>query len=254
VKNWTYLFSYLYVPWFYVANALAILLLLPFLFLSSLRKEWYPWFFQLERLWARLSLFFCGMWAVIDWEERPRADGQYIIVANHTSMIDIHLTLRVFYNRFLFIGKKELTKLPLFGYFYQKTNLLVDRKSLNSRREVFEKAGHALRDGVGLCIYPEGIAQDFKLLAPFKVGAFRLAVEHQVPIIPVSFYDSRFRLPFGIAGAGPGRLRVTVHKAIYPQSQDPQEAKRLKEASYNVISQALYAKIPHYETDPRRSR
>lgn len=237
--------SYLFFGWFYLANGFAIVLILPFLYLTSLRAEAHRSFFRLERIWARLVLLFCGLRPRVVWHYRPAKKEQYIIAPNHTSMLDIHLTLRLFRSRFLFVGKTELAKIPLFGYFYRRSNLLVDRKSYGSRRQVFEKAGEKLEKGLGLCIYPEGGAQDQKILAPFKLGAFRLAASHNIPIIPVSYPDCRKRLPFGARGSGPGPLRAVVHAPLYPREDSPEEARRLREECYHVILQSLEQSYAH---------
>ncbi|MCC5916564.1 MAG: 1-acyl-sn-glycerol-3-phosphate acyltransferase [Cryomorphaceae bacterium] len=141
----------------------------------------------------------------------------YIIVANHTSMLDIMMTYVTIPNVFMFIGKKELERLPIFGYFYKRTNILVDRKSLASRRDVFFEARSRLRENLGLCIYPEGgVPTDSNIdLWPFKIGAFRLAVEEGVDILPITFPDTKRHQPYHITQGGyPGRVRAIIHPPI----------------------------------------
>ncbi len=155
-------------------------------------------------------------------------------------MIDIMLTLAIFPNCFLFIGKKELGALPLFGYFYRRTNLLVDRSSMRSRMKVFEKAAEKIDEGYGLCIYPEGgVPKDEKvMLANFKNGAFKLAYEKDIPIIPVSYKDCKRKMPFSWTRGYPGLLRVVVHPFLTPpDSEEGIEA--LKMRCYHLIFEAL---------------
>ncbi|MDZ7845480.1 MAG: lysophospholipid acyltransferase family protein [Owenweeksia sp.] len=191
------LLTYIWRAWFYVCIAVAIILLFPFIFITSQRSHWYPSFFVLARVWAWLVLLLAGFWPRAIWLQKPSGEQPYIICPNHTSMVDIMLTLALFPHCFLFIGKSELTRLPLFGYFYRKTNILVDRKSMRSRQQAFEKGAEKLKEGVGLCIFPEGGVPDPQVdLARFKVGAFRLAAEHHLRIIPVSFPDNKRHLPY----------------------------------------------------------
>ena len=113
----------------------------------------------------------------------------YMIVANHTSMTDIMLMLAILDNPFVFVGKQELAKIPLFGFFYKRTCILVDRNNAQSKRAVFDSAQNRLNRGLSVCIFPEGGVPDDEsiVLDTFKDGAFRLAIEHQIPIIPILF-------------------------------------------------------------------
>ncbi len=131
-------------------------------------------------------------------EEKPEKGKSYMFIANHTSMTDIMLMLVTVKNPFVFVGKKELAKIPLFGFFYKRTCILVDRDSLKSRHAVFERAEKRLQSGLSICIFPEGGVSDDEniLLDQFKDGAFRLAINHQIPIVPITFADNRERFSF----------------------------------------------------------
>src|SRR5690606_39382294 len=117
----------------------------------------------------------------------------YMLVANHTSMTDIMLMFYIVKNPFVFVGKQELVKIPIFGFFYKRTCILVDRNSTKSRKAVFDRAQKRLNQGLSICIYPEGgVSEDQSiLLDAFKDGAFRLAIDHQIPIIPMSLPDNK---------------------------------------------------------------
>ncbi len=233
--------------WFYLGIAMAILILYPFIFVTSLKAEWYPKFFVFARVWAWMVLLWSGLWPKVYWDEKPDKNKVYIICANHTSMIDIMMTLALFSNCFLFIGKKELTKFPLFGYFYRKTNLLVDRSSLRSRRDVFDRAGVKVDEGISVCIYPEGGVPKYEVdLAPFKNGAFRLAVEKNVSVIPVVYLDNKRHLPFNFFKGHPGVCRAVVRPFLSPRdNNDDSEVDRLREECYQVIHDTLIGSQKH---------
>ena len=130
--------------------------------------------------------------------------------------------------------------MPLFGYFYRRTNLLVDRSSMRSRKTVFDRAGVKIDEGYGLCIYPEGGVPDPSVdLAAFKNGAFRLAVEKGVTIIPVSYPDNKRHLPFDFAKGGPGVLRAIVHPFITPIQENPDEVNRMMQECRRAIASGL---------------
>lgn len=232
--------TYIWRTWFYVAVGISILLLFPFIFISSQRQSWYPVFFGFARIWAWMVLLLSGFIPRVTWLQKPEKNQLYIICPNHTSMVDIMMTLALFPNCFLFIGKKELTKMPLFGYFYKKTNLLVDRRSLRSRQQVLERAAQKLEEKIGLCIFPEGgVPKENVELAPFKNGAFRLAAEKSIPIIPVSYPDNKRHLPFDFSKGSPGVLRAVIHPFLTPGPFSPQEVNRLKEECYDRIYAGL---------------
>jgi 1-acyl-sn-glycerol-3-phosphate acyltransferase len=240
VNNLRYIFAPLFRVWFYLAVFIAIVVLFPFIFITSLSPKYYHQFFYYERIWAKLVLFLCGYRVKVTWAQQPNPKGQYIICTNHTSMIDIMLTLAVFPSPFLFIGKKELTKLPIFGYFYKRTNILVDRSSLRSRKATFHAAEERLDEGLGVCIYPEGLAPREEItLAPFKLGAFRLSAQKGITIIPATFLDSKRLLPYDNFRGKPGTLRVEVHAFLNPKAQDNNEALRLRDECFQLILQPL---------------
>lgn len=161
----------------------------------------------------------------------------YMFVANHSSMTDIMLMLSIEKNPFVFVGKKELAKIPLFGFFYKRTCILVDRNSTKSKKDVFDRAQKRLNSGLSICIFPEGgVFDDCDLVCEFKTGAFRLAIEHQIPIIPMTFADNLKRLPYNfLSGGTPGEMRVTIHKPILTTNLDLSSKNSLKNKTRDLI-------------------
>ncbi len=144
-----------------------------------------------------------------------------MLVANHTSMADIMLMLVAVKNPFVFVGKKELVKIPLFGYFYKRTCILVDRGNQRSRKEVFDRAQRRLNNGTSICIFPEGgVPDDLRcLLDTLKMVPFRLAIDHQIPIVPIVFYDNKKRFPYVFTKGSPGKMRVKVKEFLAPKGK-----------------------------------
>lgn len=164
-----------------------------------------------------------------------------MFVANHTSITDIMLMLAVIDHPFVFLGKIELARIPLFGYFYRRTCILVDRGSQKSRLEAFAEAQRRLKQGNSICIFPEGGVPDDRNveLAAFKDGAFRLAIEHQIPIVPITFHDNKKRFSYKFFSGSPGKMRARIHEVI-PTGDTVQDDKRvLKCRVYETILQEL---------------
>lgn len=235
-----YPFWILYRIWFYILIALPIIFMLPLLLISILKEEWYPYFFKLARFWAAFILVGMGFWWSIKREQILDKKKSYMFVANHTSMADIMLMLVSVSNPFVFVGKRELAKIPLFGFFYKRTCILVDRSSEKSRKGVFLRAQKRLKQGVSICIFPEGgVPEEHILLDDFKDGAFRLAINHDIPIVPLTFSDNKKRLSYTFFSGGPGRIRSKIHNFIPTDNLTIADTKALNERTRSIILRQL---------------
>lgn len=236
-----YIFWTLYRIWFYILIALPIIVMFPILVLSILKEAWYAYFFKLARFWAKFILLGMGFNYKIIREQVPEKDKSYMFIANHTSMADIMLMLTAVKNPFVFVGKKELAKIPLFGFFYKRTCILVDRSSPQSRKAVFLRAQRRLKSGVSICIFPEGgVPEDESVvLDDFKDGAFRLAINHQIPIVPITFLDNKKRLSYTFFSGGPGKMRALIHPFIPTVGMTIEDTRELNDQARSVILNTL---------------
>lgn len=227
--------------WFYVLMALPILVMFPFLVLSIATEKGYPYFFKMARLWAKFILFGMGFSYQVSGFRTINPDKSYMIVANHTSMIDIMLMLAIIKNPFVFVGKKELVNIPLFGFFYKHTCILVDRACAKSRNAVFQEAQKKIDMGRSICIFPEGGVPDDEaiVLDDFRDGAFRLALDHHLPILPITFPDNKKRFSYTFFSGAPGLLRVYFHESIPTEHLSKHDKKALKEQVHSAILHQL---------------
>ncbi|MDN3723232.1 lysophospholipid acyltransferase family protein [Aequorivita sp. SDUM287046] len=231
------IFATFYRLWFYLIIALATIILFPFLLISILKYSWYPFFFKVARTWSAFILYGIGCFPIIKREIKYEKGKSYMFVANHTSMTDIMLMFYATKNPFVFVGKKELAKIPLFGYIYKRTCILVDRGNTKSRVEAFRRAEIRLNEGLSVCIFPEGgVPDDLSiLLDEFKDGAFRLSIEHQIPIAPMTFHDNKKRLPYSFFIGSPGKMRAKIHQLIPTTNLTLENRKELKKQTRDVI-------------------
>lgn len=220
---------------------LPILILFPLLFVSILKEQWYPFFFKLARLWAKCILIGMGFRWKIKRLEHLEKQKSYMFIANHTSMTDIMLMLvSVKHNPFVFVGKKELAKIPIFGFFYKRACILVDRNNPESRKAVFLRAQRRLKSGLSICIFPEGgVPDESILLDEFKDGAFRLAINHQIPIVPLSFLDNKKLFSFTFFSGTPGKMRVISHPFIKTNGLVTVDTKKLNKKAREIILKSL---------------
>ncbi|WP_203256693.1 lysophospholipid acyltransferase family protein [Hyunsoonleella ulvae] len=241
MKVFKYIFWTLYRIWFYILVALPILILFPILLLSILKESWYPFFFKLARVWAKFILIGMGFKYSIVREQIPEKGKSYMFIANHTSMTDIMLMLTAVKNPFVFVGKKELAKIPLFGFFYKRTCILVDRSSAKSRQAVFLRAQRRLKQGLSICIFPEGGVPDEDIvLDEFKDGAFRLAINHKIPIVPLTFADNKKRFSYTFFSGSPGKMRAKIHEFISTDNLTIESTRNLNTSSRAIILNQLH--------------
>ena len=231
----------IYRVWFYVLVLIPIVALAPILLISISYRRFYPFFYKLARIWAAFILYGMLLPPKVKRMYKLEKGKSYVFVANHTSMADIMLMLYISPNPFVFVGKKELARIPVFGFFYRNTSILVDRANAQSRKEVFDQAQQRLSNGLSVGIFPEGhVPEGEVLLDLFKDGAFRLAIEHQIPIVPMTFIDNGRRFSYNLLkDIGPGVLRAVVHKPIDTRGMTLANKKELNRQARQIILQEL---------------
>lgn len=218
-----------------------ILVMLPVLVIFSSSERLYPKYFVCARIWAKCILYGMGFYPEIKRMQQLDAKQNYMLVANHSSMMDIMMMLVIMKQPFIFVGKRELAKIPIFGFFYRKTNITVDRNSAKSKQDVVTEARRRLDMGESICIFPEGgVPEDRSLiLDTFKDGAFRLAIAHHIPIVPITFYDNKKRFSYKFISGSPGKLRVKIHQFINTKGMEPGDRRELRNKTRQVIFEEL---------------
>jgi 1-acyl-sn-glycerol-3-phosphate acyltransferase len=173
--------------------------------------------YALKKVWAFLICFFSGIIPIIKYKKKFNWPKRCIVAGNHTSYLDICVSVFYMKHTALYMGKTELLKAPLFGNFFRYMDIPVDRKSNSGSHRALQEAGKKIDEGFGMVIYPEGTIADTGILRPFKNGAFKLAIEKQVPIIPVANLNNWKLLQNGgfFKSLGrPGFSRIVVGEPI----------------------------------------
>lgn len=214
-----------------------VVLYIPFRILLS-RKKWYPLAHALRKVWAVCILYPSGLIPKVQFEALPDKNKTYIFCCNHFSYLDIVLTNLLLPNYFNFMAKDELGKIPVFGIFFRTIDISVNRDSHRDSHRAFTVAAKRLKEGTSILIFPEGgIKEHVPPMAPFKNGAFRLAIETQVSIIPVTLPDNWKRLPGGGVenGLTPGIMRMVVHREVPSIGLNVDQKEELKEKVFRII-------------------
>ena len=234
--------------WFYFLAGIQVLIYFPFLVLILLLPKAYSKLFWIARnLWARITLHGSGYYVKVEDKEKLKSDTNCLIIANHSSHMDVFLMLITCKKPFVFVGKKELYKLPFFGYIYKRAAIMVDRSDSKSRFEVYGQANEMLKEGYNVCVFPEtNYLDDTILLADFKRGAFKIAIENNLPIIPLVFYDLKLKHPWYPMFGSLGKLRVKVLDKISVEGLTEKDIPSLTKKAYNKIKSEL-------ENDPKQA-
>jgi 1-acyl-sn-glycerol-3-phosphate acyltransferase len=223
--------------WFYTLFLVTVVVALPILVIVISHPKFYKWFYKIARVWGKVNLYGMGFWPQITKLQKIEPNKSYMFIANHTSMIDLMLMLIVVKNPAVFVGKEELTKIPIFGFIFKRTSITVNRGCEISRRKVYNEAQARLNNGLSICIFPEGLvpSDESVVLSEFKNGAFRLAIEHQIPIVPMTFYDCKKRFSYTFFSGSPGELRVKIHHFIETRQLNLTDMQSIKDEAYNLI-------------------
>ena len=140
--------------WFYFFSSILVVILFPLLALLLIFPNGYrPFFWIARNVWSRLVLTATGFRMKKVFKTDLDAKKSYLLVANHSSYIDIMLMFAAAPNPFVFVGKKELVKIPFFGYLYKRAAIMVDRSSSKSRYGVYGRARKVLDKGYSVCIF-----------------------------------------------------------------------------------------------------
>ncbi|UCD61121.1 MAG: 1-acyl-sn-glycerol-3-phosphate acyltransferase [Flavobacteriaceae bacterium] len=231
----------LYRIWFYILVSLPIFIFFPILLITTLSERTYSQFFWLARnIWANTVIYGMFCFPRITYEQELEKGQSYMLVANHTSMLDIMMMLKTSKNPFVFVGKKELVNIPVFGFFYKRVCILVNREDSRSRSAVYRRAQKRLNEGLSICIFPEGgVPEEDIVLDEFKDGAFKMAIAHDIPVVPITFYDNKKRFPFTFFSGGPGIVRVKVHSFHQTKGLKESQKSELREQVRTVILKEL---------------
>ena len=226
--------------WFYVLMFSTIILMLPFLLILTSDEKYYSTFWKMIRAWSFVLIYGMGFRLKVDKEQEIERDKSYMFCANHASLLDPWVMVVLSKNPIVFVGKKELVKIPVFGFFYKKTVIMVDRSSEKSRKRVYEMAKKRLKNGTSIAIFPEGLVPTENIvLAPFKNGAFSLSIEHQIPIVPQVYYDCKRLLSWDFFKGGPGVFRIKQCNFINTDRFTSEDIPKLKEKTFDIIYNEL---------------
>lgn len=224
----------------------AIFILLYPGFLLAIRiKRFKKYSCELNKIWAHVVYWACFMPVQVVWEFKPKKNQSYVYCPNHNSYLDIPLIAHSSPHFIAFMGKEELGKVPLFGYMFKNIHIPVNRKKLKSRYRAFEETKKRLAAGESVLLFPEGgINPNPPIPKKFKDGAFRVAIEEQKPIVPVTIpyhwiilHDTKNWMKWH-------RTKIIFHKPIETKKLTIEDLPTLREQVYQIIYKELKTYFP----------
>jgi len=164
----------------------------------------------------------------------------YIYVSNHTSFLDIPGLWMTIPGQFRPLAKKELLKIPMFGWIVKNAAIIVDRSNAESRKKSIDILKGFLKTGFSILIFAEGTQNRTReLLQPFHDGAFRIAIDTQQPILPITIIGAGKLMPPGTINLRPGRVRIYVGKQIETAGLTSDSTAALKQQTFDAMKEMM---------------
>jgi 1-acyl-sn-glycerol-3-phosphate acyltransferase len=196
---------------------------------------------RLGRRWARSLLWLAGVRVRFEGPERAEWPDRAVIVANHQSWFDVFALATELPVTYRFVAKEELSRIPIFAQAWKGCgHISLPRSDSGRAIQSLNQAGRQVRDGKSaIVLFPEGTRSPDGRLRKFKKGAFVLAINNGVPVIPVAISGSRAVMPKGSFRIRPGEIRIRVGDPIPTEGLKPRDRDDLLRRSRAVVASLM---------------
>ncbi len=230
-----------YLVWAGIWFLTTFLILFPFFLATMHFRATAPLTVFINKIWCLIYFPLIGIPIPIH-QESELPHGPLVFVSNHASYLDIPVLTWALPGFICFIGKAVLGKVPLFGYMFKKLHITVNRRSSTDRFRAYQHSLEKLDEGRRLVVFPEGgIPQHQQpALGSFKDGAFRMAIEKQLPVVPVTIAHNWYI--YAEDGHFLGRWhpsKVIIHKPIDTKGLVEADAESLSQKVFGIIAEQL---------------
>ncbi len=203
--------------------------------------------------WARLNAFLTPMWVEVTGREHVDPEQSYVIVVNHRSTYDVYVLYGWLGIDFKWVMKHELRKVPGVGIGSAALgHVFVDRSNTEAAVRSINQAKARIRDGTSVLFFPEGTRSTDGRLLPFKKGAFRMALDLGLPILPVTIVGTGEIQPPDTIRLFPGRAKLLFHRPIEVSDTDLASLPRLVRQAREAIESGLAPASEHGGAGLRR--
>ena len=190
--------------------------------------------------WSRMCSLITPMFVTVTGRENIEKRRSYVIISNHQSHYDIFVLHGWLLVDIIWVMKKELRKIPIFGYICEKTEqIYIDRSNREAAKASLEEAKKRIVDGTSVIFFAEGTRSKTGRLGEFKKGAFRMALDLNIPILPVTIINTEKILPAKTFRLFPGRAKMIIHKPIEISNYSHDTIEDLTSDIKNIIQRNL---------------
>jgi 1-acyl-sn-glycerol-3-phosphate acyltransferase len=205
------------------------------------------WGYYPAHLWSRILLWLLLIPVKVEGRDLLDKKESYVFVANHQGAFDIFLIYGHLNRNFKWMMKYQLRQMPLIGYACEKSHqIFVDKRGPKKIKATYDKARETLKDGTSVTVFPEGSRTYTGHMGEFRRGAFALADELQMPVVPLTINGSFNIMPrmrdMKLVHWHP--MSLTIHQPIYPVGQGPENIEATKNQAYDSVMSAL---VPEYQ-------
>lgn len=211
------------------------------------------WGYYPGRWWARIILRTLLLPVHVEGREHLEAGQSYVFVSNHQGAFDIFLIYGYLNRNFKWMMKHQLRQIPFVGFACERSHqIFVDKRGPSKIRKTYEDARHILEEGYSVTVFPEGARTFTGHMGLFRKGAFALADELQLPVVPLTINGSFDILPRmrGFNFINWHRLSLTIHQPIYPVGQGSENVEATMRQAYDSVMSALVPQYQGYVENP----
>lgn len=236
-------------PLFLLATILVVL----FVTVGCTLGNGHYWGYVPGRWWSWIIIKLFLLPVKVEGRENLEKDQSYVFVANHQGAFDIFLIYGFLHRNFKWMMKHQLRKLPLIGYASEKSHqIFVDKRGPKAIKATYDKAREILTEGISLTVFPEGARTFTGHMGLFRRGAFVLADELQLPVVPLTINGSFNVMPrmrdFRFVEWHP--LTLTIHQPIYPIGKGDENISATLNQAYDSVMSALVPEYQGYVENP----
>jgi 1-acyl-sn-glycerol-3-phosphate acyltransferase len=190
--------------------------------------------------WARVNAAITPMLVSVKGRDNMVSGQSYVIVSNHQSQYDIFVLYGWLGVDFKWVMKKELRTVPVIGYACDRLgHIFIDRTDRAAALRTLTEARERIVNGTSVLFFPEGTRSRDGRLGQFKKGAFRMALDLELPILPVTIAGTKTILPPRTSKLFPGRARMTIHPPITTTGRSIEDLKELMDETRDTVASAL---------------
>ncbi len=211
------------------------------------------WGYYPAHLWGRIILWLLLIPVKVEGRNKLEKGQSYVFVANHQGAFDIFLIYGYLNRNFKWMMKYQLERIPFVGYACKKAHhIFVDKRGPRKIKATYDKARETLQDGMSVTMFPEGARTFTGHMGFFRKGAFALADELQLPVVPMTINGSFNIMPrqHDMHFACWHPLKLTIHAPIYPVGQGPDNIQATLHQAYDSVMSALTPEYQGYVENP----